>query len=108
MKFTSLDIFKFQFSKKKKKNVEENCNVEEKHNNAGREIRKKKSIIVEGKSNRKWTGRIDPENPIIRLRNDGRSGRKKKSKSIDLIFHGDWVYARDSDENGTADGLPGK
>lgn len=75
------------------------------------EIRKKKSILVEGESNRKWTGHIDPENPIIRLRNGGRSDGKKKGKSIDLIFHGDWVYARDSvahDENGTADGLPGK
>lgn len=73
--------------------------------------KKKKSVLVEGESNRKWTGHIDPENPIIRLRNGGRSDGKKKGKSIDLIFHGDWVYARDSvahDENGTADGLPGK
>lgn len=42
---------------------------EEKHNNALQEGKfEKKSILVERESNRKWTGHIDPENPIIRLR----------------------------------------
>lgn len=76
---------------------------------AGREIRKKNLFLSKG--NRIESGQ---GTSIPRTRSsvyDGRSGRKKKSKSIDLIFHGDWVYARDSaahDENGTADGLPGK
>lgn len=60
----------------------------EKHNNALQEGKSgKKSILVEGESNRKWTGHIDPgpDHPFTERRSD----RKKKSKSIDLIFHGD-------------------
>lgn len=106
MRFIWTILWTYVFKKKCKEE-------EEKHNSTRcrKFERKKKSVLVEGESNRKWTGHIDPENPIIRLRNDGRSDGKKKGKSIDLIFHGDWVYARDSvahDENGTADGLPGK
>lgn len=104
MRFIWTILWTYVFKKKCKEE-------EEKHNSTRcrKFERKKKSVLVEGESNRKW--HIDPENPIIRLRNGGRSDGKKKGKSIDLIFHGDWVYARDSvahDENGTADGLPGK
>lgn len=84
---------------------------EEKHNNALQEGKFEKKNLFLSKGNRIESGQ---GTSIPRTRSsvyDGRSGRKKKSKSIDLIFHGDWVYARDSaahDENGTADGLPGK
>lgn len=93
-------MFQKKGAKKKKKSTTTHC----------RKGNSKKNLFL-SKGNRIESGQ---GTSIPRTRSsvyDGRSGRKKKSKSIDLIFHGDWVYARDSaahDENGTADGLPGK